>query len=519
MPLPADGSPWPPKKLADVYDDMREADVWYTGNKKALAEYYGREVRRDRNAGSLADRLWAQPRGLDEPERRIHVPIAGDIATASADLVFGEAPTIRTEHAATQARLDWLVEEAAVHMRLLESAELTAALGDGYLTTVWDKDAVPDRPILTSWAGDMAIPTIRYGRLIEVTFWREVDRDGSKVIRYLERHAVESGAGMIEYALFEGTDTNLGRRIDLGGHDDTRHLVATVDSDDRQATGIPYLTATHIPNVRPNREHRGHLGRSEYAAPAYDEMDALDQTVTSWMRDIRLGQGRAVVPAGALTDLGEGRGSHFDVSREIYDELSLPPNPNGGEGLTVMQFAIRDEAHRRTADFFLASVARSCGYSPSTFGVADEGGERTATEVVDRKSRSISSSNRKGMYWKASLRRSLQSFLALDAAHFNGTGDPTQALTIELAPPEQPSAESMARTIQMLDAAGAISDYTKVQMQHPTWTEPEILEEVDRIQQERTTEADPWMGASEGLAGNRFDEPGGDGPPEGGPAE
>lgn len=512
MPLPEANTPWPPKTMTDVYADMREADVWYTGDKRDLAEYYGREVRKDRKSGALADRLWAQPRGLDEPERRIHVPVAGDIASASADLLFSEAPTIRVDDAPTQERLDVLIEEAAVHMRLLESAELTAALGDGYLTSVWDKEAVPDRPILTSWAGDMAIPTIRYGRLLEVVFWREVERDGSKVIRYLERHAVEQQAGFIEYGLYEGTSENLGRRIDLGGHEDTRHLVDLVDAEDRQATRIPYLTATHIPNVRPNRRHRGHLGRSDYGAPVYDEMDALDQTVTSWMRDVRLGQGRAVVPSGALEDLGEGQGSHFNVAREIYDELSMPPKT--GEGLTVMQFEIRDEAHRRTADHLLSSIARSCGYSPSTFGVAEEGGERTATEVVDRKSRTVASSSRKGMYWKASMRRILQSFLALDAAHFNGTGDPTKPITIELAPPEQPSMESVARTVQMLDAAGAISDYMKVTMRHPTWREPEVQEEVARIQKERTTEADPWARGNE-LAGN---QPAGD-PPEGEPAD
>jgi hypothetical protein len=498
--------------MTDVYADMAEADVWYVGDKRALAEYYGRAVQRDRP--SLQNRLWAQGRALDEPERRIHVPVAGDIASASADLLFSEAPIIRVDDEPTQKRLDWLLEEAAVHMRFLESAELTAALGDGYLTAVWDRDAVPDRPILTSWAGDMAIPTIRHGRLLEVTFWREVTRDGAKVLRYLERHAVEASVGFIEYALFEGTPENLGRRIDLGAHDDTAHLVALTDSSDRQATGIPYLTATHVPNVRPNRKHRGHLGRSDYAAPVYDEMDALDQTVTSWMREFRLGQGRAVVPSGALEDLGEGKGSYFDVAREIYDELSMPPKT--GEGLTVIQFAIRVEEHRGTADHWLASIARSCGYSPSTFGVADEAGERTATEVVDRKSRSISSSSRKGMYWKPSIRRILQAMLALDARHFNGTGDPTKPITVELAPPEQPSMESVARTVQMLDAAGAISDYMKVKMRHPTWREPDILEEVDRIQRERTTEADPFAEVGHSLAGNRLDDGQGDGAP---PAE
>ena len=508
MPLPAEGSPWPPKQMAPHYADMAEADVWYTGDKRALAEYYGRELKRDRKTGSLADRLWAQPVDLTQPERRVHVPIAGDIASASTDLLFSEAPTVRFENTTTQTRFDQLSEDGGLHMRLLEAAELGAALGDSYLTTVWDKDVVPDRPILTSWAGDMAIPTIRYGRLLSVVFWRELERTGDTVVRLLERHAVEQGVGFIEYGLYQGTTSSLGRRVPFTEHDDAAHIDALVDDHDRQLTGINQLTATHIPNARPNRKHRGHLGRSDFAA-VYDEFDALDQVMTSWMRDIRLGQGRAVVPSGALQNLGEGRGSFFDVHREIYDELSMPPRT--GEGLTVMQFGIRVEEHERTSDHLLATIARSCGYSPSTFGLAEEGaGGRTATEVTDRKSRSISSSSRKGMYWKTAIRRISQAWLALDAVHFKGGGDPSAAPTVELAPPETPSEETTARTLQMLESAGAISRYLMVSKQHPEWTESEIAEEVDRINADRGSEADPWASAST-LAGNQLDADADDG--------
>ncbi|GAA1455442.1 hypothetical protein [Nocardiopsis tropica] len=513
MPLPAEGSPWPPPRMQPTYDAMREADVWYTGNKKEIAEFYGRAVQRDRDRPSLQDRLWAQPRDLSQPERRIHVPIAGDIATASADLLFSEAPTVRHDDATTQARLDVLAEDGAAHMRYVESAELGAALGDSYLTAVWDRDVVPDRPILTSWAGDMAIPTIRYGRLVEVTFWREVERTGDTVLRLLERHAVETGAGLIEYGIYEGTSANLGRRIPLTAHEDAAHLDPVTDDQGRQPTDIPYLTATHIPNARPNRDHRGYLGRSDYGTGVYDLFDGADQTMTSWLRDIRLGQGRAAVTAGALQDLGEGKGAFFDVHQEIYDELAMPPGSE--HGITVIQFQIRHEEHRATFDHILSSIARSCGYSPSTFGLAEDGGGRTATEVVDRKSRSNTSSGRKGLYWKPSLRRISQAWIALDAVHFNGGGNPTVAPTVELAPPERQSAESIARSLQMLRSAEVISDYLSVKMQHPEWRDTEVNEEVARLEQMRTTDADPWMDASTGLAGNQLDGA----PPEDDPSD
>jgi A118 family predicted phage portal protein len=495
--------------MTDVYADMAEADVWYVGDKRALAEYYGRAVQRERDRPSVEARLWAQPRPLDEPERRVHVPVAGDIASASAALLCSEAPTIRFEDTLTQKRFDKLAEDGGLHMRLLEALELGAALGDSYLTTVWDKEAVPDRPILTSWAGDMAIPTIRYGRLIECTFWRELSREGDTVVRLLERHAVEQRVGLIEYGLYEGTAAHLGKRIPYREHPDAEHIDALVDRDGRQLTGIDMLTATHIPNLRPNRRHRGYLGRSDFAAPVWDQFDAIDQTMTSWMRDIRLGQGRIIVPQGALSDLGEGRGSHFDMHREVYDELSMPPGT--GEGLTVAQFAIRIEEHRGTFDHLLSTIARSCGYSPSTFGLA-EAGERTATEVIDRKASSMSTTEHKGMYVKTSLRRIVQSWLALDAAHFASGVDASTPPTVEMAPPERQSPESLARTLQMLRNAEVISDYLSVKMQHPEYTEPQILEEVDRMKADRTTEADPWADGA-AVAGNLLGRGAADGPP------
>ncbi|WP_435109935.1 hypothetical protein [Nocardiopsis synnemataformans] len=513
MPLPAEDTPWPPPKMLPIYDDMRQADVWYVGDKHALAEHYGRLVQRERDRPSVQSYLWAQGRPLDEPERRVHVPVAGDIASASAGLLASEAPTIRFENTAAQTRFDQLAEDGGLHMRLIESLEQCAALGDSYLATVWDREAVPDRALLTTWAGDMAIPTIRYGRLIEVTFWRELERTGDTVVRLLERHAVEQGVGLIDYGLYEGTSANLGELIPFGQHEDAAHIDALVEpGTNRQLTGIPYLTATHIPNIRPNRRHRGYHGRSDYAAPVWDEMDAIDQTMTSWMRDIRLGKGRIAVPRGALTSLGEGQGSHFDMEREVYDELELDPSASGF-GITVSQFQIRTEEHRATKDDLLATIARSCGYSPSTFGLA-EVGERTATEVVDRKESSMTTTERKGMYVKTALRRIAQSWLALDAAQFNTGVDASTPPTVEMAPAERPSRESEARSIQMLRAAEAISTWLVVKRQHPEWTDTEVQEEADRIEKERSavTAADPWMSASEGLAGNQLDD---GAPPEG----
>jgi hypothetical protein len=471
--------------MAPVYDEMREADVWYVGDKRALAEYYGRAVQRERDRPSLQDRLWAAPRDLSQPERRVHVPAAGDIASASADLVLGAPPVLTVADATTQARLDAIVDGGGLHMRLLESAETTSALGDGYLALAWDR-AVAPWPMVVAHAGDTAIPVFRYGRLVEVVFWRELVRDGAAVVRLLERHV----AGFIEYGLFVGTSTSLGRRVPLTEHADAAPLADLVDAEGRQATGIDLLTATHIPNMRPNRRHRSYHGRSDFAAPVYDLFDSLDQVYTSWMRDVRLGRGRMVVPAGALQDLGDGKGSHFDLDREVFDEINLPPSASG-ERITVAQFDIRVDEHQRTAADLLTRIAQSCGYSASTFGLDESGGQMTATEVDDRRTRSTSTRARKVGYWSPAIRRIVHALLALDAAQFN-SGIVPEVPTVEFPPPHTPSEETTARTLQMLAAAEAVSIDTRVRMLHPEWDDTAVAEEVARIRADQAPPVDPF---------------------------
>ncbi|NUQ88951.1 MAG: phage portal protein [Glycomyces artemisiae] len=477
MPAFAADSAWPPKAAVGVYADMAEADAWYTGDKGELAKFYGQTSQRERHP----ERLWTQTRAFTERERRLHIPLAGDIASTSADLLFSEPPTFTVEDTKTQDRLNTLIDEGGVHMRLLEAAEQAAALGDAYLALAWDRDVIPDRPILVAWPGDAAIPTFRWGRLTEVVFWREISREGERVVRFLERHAVEQGKGVIEYTVHVGTSAILGELAPLADYDDTKPY-AELDGG-RQETGIGLLTATHIPNMRPNRKHRNAHGRSDYAG-IYDLFDGLDATWTSWLRDIRLARARLIVPQGYLESLGPGQGAVVDLEREIWTELNM--DPSHSQGITMNQFAIRVAEHEASAARFTERAVSSAGYSPATFGLDLQGGGQTATEVVHRQRRSMTTRARKAEYWAPALRRILEAMLALDAVQFS-SGIAVEVPTVEFGDVVAPDPEATARTLQLLEAAGAISTYLKVATLHPDWDGEQIDEEVTRIRDDGAT--------------------------------
>ncbi|MFE3586786.1 hypothetical protein ACFXOY_04595 [Streptomyces niveus] len=276
MPMPEPGAAWPPPRWAPYYAAMRVDDAWYSGDRKRLASVYSG----DRPAARR--RLWGRKSFEHRPDRRdnrLHIPLAGDIATTSADLLFADMPTITIEDTATQARLDQLLDEGRAHATFLGAAEQAAALSGVFLRVTWDRDLV-DRPLLTVCQADSAIPEFRFGMLRAVTFWRELDGSTKSVIwRHFERHE----PGRIVHQLYRGTRDNVGRVTPLPEHPDTAELVGSLDTEgDSIATGIRELTAAYVPNMLPNRMHRSSpVGRSDFAAPIYDLFDGLDETWTS----------------------------------------------------------------------------------------------------------------------------------------------------------------------------------------------------------------------------------------------
>jgi A118 family predicted phage portal protein len=493
MPLPEGDMSWPPQVLGLVLPKMAEWSAWYSGDGDDLARIYsGRATeatavdrvaaRRGGVMGRLARWFWGQPTATGTQRAKLHVPIAADIATASADLLFAEEIRLNTDELSTGAadRLNEVLEAAGWTSVLLEAGEIAAALGGGYLRTTWDT-AVADHPIIDVMHADQAWPEFKFGILTAVTFWSTVGVDGQQVWRYLERH----DPGRVQYGLYLGSPDRLGRVVPLTESAATADLATVVDADSSQQTGYPGLTAAYLPNMRPNRQWRKdplgrELGRSDYAG-VESLMDAADETWSSWMRDIRLGKGRILVPEYMLEPQGTGGGYAFDLDQEVYAGLNIPPNEQGA-GITTQQFAIRTAEHAATLDALQLAILRGAGYSAQTFGLADEGAP-TATEVNAKEKRSALTREKKTRYAGMAMEQCLAAVTAVDAWIFH-QGEGVQRVKVEFPQVSQPSQVELAQTSQALRAAEAASTYTLVKLNHPDWDEAEVLEEVSKIQAE-----------------------------------
>ena len=500
MSMPTSGA-WPPPAYAPAFVAYRDWDAWYAGNPDRLRAVYSargsttyseRPSLRTRPTqymggvvGAFSRWLWGAPPPTGQRDGRLHVPMPADLARTVSQLLFSEPPTLTAENPKVQERLTQLIADGLVTM-LAAASEACSALGDVYLRPVIDKEVYPDRAFLTSVHADGALPEFRWGRLVRVTFFTEAYEDnGNSCFRLLEHHE----PGRITYALFEGTRDNLGRRIALTDHALGEGMALHVDEFSGQSTGLDRLAVVRVPNVGPQRLWRKdpflrYFGRSDFDG-AEQWFDALDECWTSWMRDLRLARARILVPDFMLRSNGPGKGATFDADQEVFTALNVEPGGTGQQ-ITVSQFAIRHEEHKQTANGIFELIMRHAGLSSQTLG--EEGDvAMTATEARARERLSFITRDSGANIWEVAIQDVVELLLAVEQQEFSGP-EP-ERIEIVFGDTVSESPENTARVIQLLDAANAISEYTKIQMAHTDWDDPQIEKEIERIAGEREREA------------------------------
>lgn len=449
--------------------------------RKYIAAYSG--DRTELSQTSERGMFWARP-----GKAKVHVPIAADIAATSSDLLFSEEPMFTCYDEATEAnesdqqhRLDDLVEKNNLHGKLNEGGESCAALGDIYLKLNWWPDEIP-YPVLSVVQGDSAWGEYLFGILRCVHFFSVLRHDiGTETVyRLYERYE----KGRITTAIFKGSVSDLGGMMPeavLNDYGFQQEIITPIDE----------MLAVHVPNMRPNRSHRGsELGRSDF-----DElrslMDSLDETYSSWMRDIRLAKARLIVPAEYLrrkpADMFNGERKYtyeFDEDVETLVALDIDPEASGA-GITSSQFAIRAAEHAATCVDLMRNIVSIAGYAPQSFGMDIEGLAQSGTALHIREKKSYNTRGKKQTYWKSPLEQIMTAMIHLDAVLFPGQGsDMDDSVKVRFADIMSNDLSTMSSALQMLNSAAAVSTELKIQMLHPDWTQKQVAEEVERVKRE-----------------------------------
>ncbi len=470
MPLPVGGYkvPWPPKEMSGIIDMLEEAAAWYGGNPEILATYYATHT--DNSPGT---RFWRRA-AANTRSVAIHLPIAADIAQASAHLLFGEEVEVKVESEATQARLEVLLDKCRFQAKCLEAADIDSGLGSVYVKIDWDKSVAEDHPLLTVVQPDAAIPEFAWGQLVAVTFWRVLPNisNTKNVWRHLEYHTKQG----VEHALYRGSEDFLGPRMELSSHPDTEGLADYTPSDD--------LNVIYVPNFLPNRTYRGMpIGQAD-TANCIPLMEAADEVITSWVRDVRLGATRLAVPEEYLeVNLDAQQKVVFDLEREIFIPLAYDPAVEGSK-MTVFQPPIRNQEHYQTLTELIERVLSVAGFAPQTFGIGKDPSvgnaavSGVALKVRERKT--LMTKARKERYWGPELEFLLYRLQVIDAQYFD-SGILPEPVTVSFGDSYAPDALELATVVELWNRGKAASPWEKVAALHQEWDDTQIQKEVDRL--------------------------------------
>ena len=443
---------------------------------------------------------------------RVHVPIAADIAATSADLLFSEEPSFtcfdeETEKSDSpnQQRLDELIAANNMHGLLNEAAETNAVLGDVYLKLSCRPDEV-DHPILTITQGDCAWPEYVLGVLKCIHFFDELKRDSQRNIvwRIYERYE----RGRITMAVLKGSLSDLGTEDGTG-------MLSALGYEPEVLTPIEDMMAVHVPNTKPNRADRSSVhGRSDYDG-LRDMMDSLDETYSSWLRDIRLAKARLIVPAEYLRrrakdlftdDTGNRQYTYeFDEDVETLVALDIDPQYAGGTPITASQFSIRATEHAQTCADLIRNIITIAGYSPQSFGIGIDGNAQSGTALHIREKKSYNTQSKKQTYWKSPLEKIMTAMVHLDAVLFPEKGSELDdTVKVHFADNSANDISTLSSALDAINRAAAMSTEIKIQTLHPDWTRKQIAEEVDRVKAENglsMPEPDMMLGDLENPSG------------------
>lgn len=473
-----EGMKWPPTDL--FRHKTAEYSAWYSGEAALLADFY-----HDNDAKNLLNLTYSSPcrnngfwaRQISNNSNfYIHVPVAGDIAETSSAFLFGKSPIIRFKSDSEdmkdeQDALDKMLTDSGFFSKIVEGAEICSAIGGVYMKVVWDSE-MSEEPIPMLVQCDMAFPIFKYGKLSEVTFVYEVLSTSEDNTKY--RLAETITKGKIINVLYEGSANSLGEIVPLNTIDETADLDEEIDT-----AGV--MTAVYIPNLLPNKLNRqSPQGRSDLCG-LETLMDSLDEVFSDWMVDVQIARGKIHVPAGYLTKLKDEAGTHkFNIDTMAYMEMECDPTSLSTQ-ITATQFEIRAEDYERTCLNLLDRIITSAGYSPQSFGLNIQGRAESGTALNVRERKSFSTTNKKQSYWEPALKQIVKAMCAIKNAFLNGNFKNEGSVNIAFSDSISNNFSELSTAVKTLSDAKALSTKTKLMMIHPEWTDVQIDEEIELI--------------------------------------
>lgn len=461
-------------------DEIRDSKEWPPPGHGARIAEQGDYQKIYRNRRDEIVQAWSAEltRYIDDQEDLVTFPSAQLAVRTLAAFLFGEDPRLTVAGDKAQAALDTIAAKTNLPARLLEGALSCAAQGEIYLKVNWDDDLSP-HPLITAVPGRRVIPSFRYGLLVDAAVITEYrpNRDGREVLRLVEFHE----AGTQQNLLFRGTPDRLGTEIDLDDYKPTADLEPEIETD------IDTALMFHVPFQRDTE--------SAHGVSVLDGKEGLifglHRLYSQEQHDAEIARKRIAIPETYLRRNAAGKPVH-DRRDDVFVLSEEAAGAVGAERpITPIEFQDSGVARERIAGR-LREFLIACGIAPQTFG-EDAGNATSGTARKLAQAMTLQTVGAAARYWTFELAACASAALQVAQRHLSadlGAGGDHE-VSVEIADGLLEDPVELARIINELDAAGAISTEQKVERLHPDWSDPEKAEEVVRIRADRAAAAPP----------------------------
>jgi len=480
---------WPDSYEYEQYK-QEEAYTWYQGDPSALQRLYLLSEHR-----LYQDATFWGTKHDNGDTPRVHVDIAGDIAQTSAALLFSEPPAIAVdqEDISTHGSYKEIIDITDLHCVLEEAAEICAASGGVYIKLNGTEDslyleAVPPHSVFPIYEGKVLTEVYFYTRI-----GTDINNQSEQPTAYsvfLREHRYISEEGLVIESDFVRASGNAIVGYDsISDHPGYSYIIPHVVVQRYEHLGVVY-----VPNLKPNAVNPASpQGRPDYIK-CYTMFDFLDETATNWRRDIRLGKSTNFISSSLLeitksTDSPQETLHKYRHNTENFVAINMEQDMmflSGGKGWQPMTHIQADIRSKEFIDTYLEvakDLVRKAGYSPQTFGFETSNYVQTGVSVTKMERRTFQTKQKKQRYWASGIKNLLEAIRLYGQAI--GISIPDSPITVDFADGASSSdIQLTSDAVRNFRQVRAMSTYAAIKLQHPSWTDAEIQEEVKLIKKE-----------------------------------
>lgn len=346
-----------PKKARERAEfKLKEHYLWFLGQEDLLADFY---QTRTINTSLIDTRAEYYYSNAQSNLRIVHSGLPSLVSYSKARLLMSGGIEIIVQDLQEKD----LEKETELLNEIYEDNKMDTVIKNSVVVESWGKQfawkisndqEVSDFPIIEMYKPFNYEAEYKRGRLQKIVFINEYEKNG---VHYeLEE---EYGKGYIDYFLYMVSEN--GRiPVELGELEETAELSKVMFNK-------PIILAGEKCIVK-----------SDYDG-LISEFDALDETWSQLMDEIRLGRSETYIP-DVLTD-----NKSFNKFRKNFVELGTDERENGKNEIKHIQPDIRSDEYKKTIAVLTNNCLVSVGLSPFTVGIDDTIGANASGDSMTRR--------------------------------------------------------------------------------------------------------------------------------------